>query len=326
MRDDSNLLEPLLDEEDQSKSISVRRPSFSDKLWGIVPQSSAALCLSFKKGVGHGVPCFSHKSTMTEAVRPLVKRKMVILILHIFAFLAFLILLATVLYFFSNTFPWSRQLSKVDEIEARKNVMVALSDVPRNLTLGMLLAAEREEPCEGAMRDCLEKAAEEFSEEPRIVKSNAKMTLHCNGTKREFLSGKGENLIEVVWIDGKVSYELSHEAHPDVHLARLGRHPLPLNISSILGVVQDVSSHNGSEELQSCLRKALDELPWEPMVVQNDAKMAVSCGGTNLSFVSGEGQTEINVFREPPHGEIHYMVRATGWASFLRFFTRGRIN
>ncbi|KAJ7317240.1 hypothetical protein JRQ81_003402 [Phrynocephalus forsythii] len=171
---------------------------------------------------------------------------------------AFLIILAILLCFPPNTFLWPHQSPKVDEIKARKNVMVALSDVPKYLTLGMLLAAEREEPRGGAMRDCLEKAAEEFSLEPRIVKSNAKMTLHCDGTKWEFLSGKGENLIEVVWINGKVSYALAHEAHPDVYLARLGRHPLPLSLSSIVGVLQDVSSHNGSEELQSCLRKALE--------------------------------------------------------------------
>nr|XP_020670873.1 uncharacterized protein LOC110091191 [Pogona vitticeps]XP_020670874.1 uncharacterized protein LOC110091191 [Pogona vitticeps]XP_020670875.1 uncharacterized protein LOC110091191 [Pogona vitticeps] len=333
MRDDSNVFEPLLDEEDLSRSKSmrkvfakaVRKASFQEKLWEFLSQSSVALCPTFQKSVGYGVPCVTHKPSMTETDRPWVKRKMVILVISLSVLLE-LIFLCILLCFSYNPSTGPQDLPKEDGIKARKNMTAAVSVVPENLTLATLLAAETEEPQGGAMRNCLEKAVQEFSEEPSIVKKNTRMILQCNGTKREFLSGKGGNLIEVVWINEKVSYTLVHEAHPDVYLARLGRHPLPLNISSIQSVLQDVASHNGSEELRSCLRKALAELPWEPVIVQDNAKMVVSCGGTNLAFISGKGQTEINVYREDPHGEIQYAVKATGWAWFLRPLTRRKIN
>nr|XP_020667943.1 uncharacterized protein LOC110089314 [Pogona vitticeps] len=320
MTDKSKQFTLILDDENQTKPISVKKASFQEKSRGFLSQSSPALCLTFEKSVGYNVPCFSHKPSMTEADRPSSKRKIVILCLF-----ALLIILGILLFFLYNPFTGPQDLPKEDGIKARKNMTAAVSVVPENLTLATLLAAEMEEPQGGAMRNCLEKAAQEFSEEPSIVKKNTRMILQCNGTKREFLSGKGGNLIEVVWINEKVSYTLVHEAHPDVHLARLGRHPFPLSLGNIFCVLQDVISYNGSEELQSCLREALKQLPCEPLIVQDNAKMVVSCGGKSLTFISGEGQTEINVYREDPHGPIQYVVKATGNAWWSRYFKKGKL-
>ncbi|KAJ7317239.1 hypothetical protein JRQ81_003401 [Phrynocephalus forsythii] len=304
----------VLDEEDQNKSIPMTKTSFWKRSWRSLSQNSAELCLSFEKSIECSVPRFFHRSTMTKIVRPLIKRRPNSLLLIV------LILLSMML--FINMSPMCPQYC----CETEGNTKVAIKVAPKNLTLGTLLAAEREEPRGGALRDCLEKAVQEFSEEPSIIQNNAKMTLHCNGTKREFLSGRGENLIEVVWIDGKVSYALVHEAHPDVHLTRLGRHPLPLSLSSIVDILQDVSSHNGSEVLRGCLRKALEQLPQEPEELQHNAKMVVSCDGKRFTFISGAGQAEIIVFREEPHGEIRYLAKAVGRAPWFGFLKRGNLN
>lgn len=324
MSDNSNLFVCISNEEGKSKSITMKEPLFWEKSLVNLSKGSAALCLSPEKSIGNGVPCFPHRSTMTEATRPLVKRKMVII--SLFALFA-LLFLGTLLYFFCP-FTAPQHLPNADGIKAEKNMAAAaaaLSVVPENLTLATLLAAEQEEPSLGAMRNCLKTAAEEFSKEPSIVKRNAMMTLRCDGRKWEFLSGKGGNLIEVAGTNETASYIFVHEAHPEVHLARLGIHPLPLSVSSIVGVLQDVIAHNGSEELQSCLRTALQQLPWEPEAVQNDAKMVVSCDGKRLTFISGKEQNEIDVFTEESNGPIQYRVKATGGAWWSRFFKRGKI-
>ncbi|XP_061475038.1 uncharacterized protein LOC133380885 [Rhineura floridana] len=315
MRDDSNLFEPLLDDGDDSKIIPVRRLSYREKLWGILPQSSAPSWLNIKNSVDCGVPRFSNKSTMTQTTRPLVKRKIWILILVLLA-LVTLLALAFIGALFCS--PWKQQPS----LEAGENTTAA-----KNLSLASLLDAKNQEPHWGAMHNCLAEAVQKFSEEPEMVRKNARMILQCNGTRQEFVSGKGEIRIEVVWINGMASYILD-EATPEVHMARLGRHPLPLSLASISGVLQDLASNISKTqeclgELQSCLSKALQEFPLEPATLQDNAKLVVTCGGENLTFISGNGDSEINVYRE--RGEIQFQVKPTWQAWWARLF-KGRLG
>ncbi|XP_028569693.2 uncharacterized protein LOC114588508 [Podarcis muralis] len=322
MRDDSNLFEPLLDDGDDSKLIPVQRFSYREKLWGILPRSSAP---SWLYGIECGVPSFSDKSTMTQTTRPLGKRKTWTLILVLLAFLTLLTLAFIGALFWA---PWRPQSPvEANKAKAGENTTAAILVGQKNLSLAALLEAEMQEPQEGAMRKCLEEAVHKFSEEPAMVRKNSRMVLQCNGTKQEFVSGKGEIHIEVVWINGTASYILD-ESSPEVHVVRLGRHPMPLSLARISDVLQDLPSNISEtqgdlKELRSCLNKALQEFPREPVVLQDDAKLMVTCGGVNLTFISGGGQSDINVYRED--GEVQYQVKPTWSAWWARLF-KGRLG
>ncbi|KAL8212957.1 UNVERIFIED_CONTAM: hypothetical protein K2H54_059806 [Gekko kuhli] len=242
---------------------------------------------------------------MTEASGPPVKKRVCPLLL-VLIFLAIVLIGLSALYLFFIWSPWSQPTqAEVDWIRVCENTTEAVLVVPEKLSVATLLEAQSQEPPQGAMRNCLDEAVLKFSDEPGVLKKNARMVLQCNGTKREFLSGEGENDIEVVWISGKVEY-LVHEASPEVRVARLGRRPLPLNLTTIIGVREDLETQGALEELQDCLDKVVQEFPREPMAVQNNAMLIVSCG-TGLSFISGEGQTMINVYREDNmDGDIQY--------------------
>ncbi|XP_053159500.1 uncharacterized protein LOC128348032 isoform X2 [Hemicordylus capensis] len=327
MRDDSNLYEPLLEDGDDRRLIPVPRVSYVEKLWGILPQNFAASWLNFPNSIEYGMPCSSHKltrekSTMTQATRFAAERRTWALILGFALLSLFLLVLLCFFYSFSIC-PLRKQQCpiEVNRTKAEENTIAAIVVMPEDLSVATLQEAREKEHLE-AMRNCLDKAFEEFYQEPNMVKKNAKMVLQCNGTRREFLSGKGENHIEVVQINDKIDYILD-EASPEVHMARLGRHSFPLNLISINEVLDDLASWEGSEELQACLNKALKEFPQEPMSVQDNASLVVVCGRKNLTFISGKGQNEINVYKEDTDEEIQYQVKATGWAWWARLFTRG---
>uniref|UniRef100_A0ACB8EGJ2 Uncharacterized protein n=1 Tax=Sphaerodactylus townsendi TaxID=933632 RepID=A0ACB8EGJ2_9SAUR len=318
MKDDVSILEPFLEDGDYSNLIPVQRVSCRDKLWGILPQRSAASCLDLWSRFDYGMACFSHKplkekATMTEATGSPVKRTIWALLM-ILIFLAIVLIVMSVVYICFIWCPWSQPTqAEVGRIRGWENITEVISVVPEKLSVATLLKAQSEEPPWGAVRNCLDKAVLKFSEEPDVLKKNARMVLQCNGTRREFLSGEGGNDIEVVWINGRAEY-LVHEASLEVRVARLGQHPLPLNLTTIIGVRQDLAVHGALEELQGCLDKVVQEFPYEPIVVQNSAKLVISCGA-DLNFVSGEQQTEIVVYRENnTNGEIQYQVKATGWA------------
>lgn len=323
MKDDISVCEPLLEDGDHGDLVPVQRLSYRERLWGILPHRSVAPCLNLWNHLDYGMACFpqkttKEKATMTEATGPPFKKR-------IWALLLLLIFLAIVLIVLS-VFIWSPlsrpALPEVDRISVSENTTEAILVVPENLSIATLLKAQSQEPPQGAMRNCLDEAVLKFSEEPGVLKKNARMVLQCNGTRREFLSGKGENYIEVVWLRGRVEY-LVHEASPEVRVARLGRHPLPLNLTTVIGVREDLATQGALEELQGCLEKVVQEFPREPEAVQNNAMLTVSCG-TDLSFVSGKGQTKINVYRKDSiGGDIQYQVKATGWAWWARLFTRG---
>ncbi|XP_044307735.1 uncharacterized protein LOC123034451 [Varanus komodoensis] len=323
MRDDSNLIEPLLADGDHSKLIPVQRASYWEKLCRILPQSPGASWLDFEKNINHGVCGFSHKSTMTEVTRSPVQRRTWISILVLI--LLFLLIIMGILFFYNSALWWQQSLVEVDRIRVGENITAPILVPPKNLTVAALLEAKMQEPHRGAMRSCLDESIREFFLEPDMVKKNAWLILQCNGTRQEFLSGKGENHIQVLWLDGKARYVFD-ESNSGVHVARIGRHTLPLNLTSILGVLRDLSSHNGSKELQNCLSWTLQEFAQEPASLQDNAKLVVSCGGRNLSFVSGEGQNEINVYTDHAEGEIQFQVKATGWAWWSRLFTRWRLS
>ncbi|XP_070594009.1 uncharacterized protein [Erythrolamprus reginae] len=193
--------------------------------------------------------------------------------------------------------------------------------VPKNLTLTILEEAKASEPFSEAMQKCFDTAIREFMLEPLIVRENAKMTLECNGTRREFVSGKGENYIEVYWVDSQAHYRVK-EANSQVYVARLGRHPLPLNLGSILEVYQQLVTLEESEELRQCLNKAIEEFPKEPRVLQDNAVLEVSCGGSHVTFRSEALQNEtneINIYKDM-QGKVEYIVNARGKAWWARKF------
>lgn len=328
MKDDISICEPLLEDGDHSSLVPVQRVSYIERLWGILPQRSVAPCLKLWNHFDYGMDCSSHKptkekATMTEAAGAPVKKRIWVLLL-VLIFLAIALIVLSVFYASFVWSPWSQLAqAEVDRIRVCENTTEAILVVPEKLSVATLLKAQSQEPPQGAMRNCFNEAVLKFSEEPDVLKKNARMVLQCNGTRREFLSGEGENAIEVVWISGRVDY-LVHEASPQVRVARLGRHPLPLNLTTVIGVREDLAIQGALEDLQGCLDKVVQEFPSEPEVVQTNAILMVSCGA-DLSFISGEGQTKINVYRENNiDGDIQYQVKTTGWwAWWARLFKRG---
>lgn len=252
-------------------------------------------------------------------------KKRIHALLPVLIFLAIVPVMLGVIYIFFIWCPWSQPAqAEVDRVRVWENATEAMLVVPEKLSVATLVKAQSQEPPGGAVRNCLDEAVRKFLDEPDVLQRNARMVLQCNGTRQEFLSGEGENDIEVIWISGRVEY-LVHEASPEVRLARLGCHPLPLDLATIIGVRQDLATQGAFEKLQGCLDKVLQEFPKEPVVVQNNATLVVSCG-KDLSFISGGGQTEINVYRENnTDGEIQYKVKASGWPWWARFFKRGSI-
>ncbi|XP_070594010.1 uncharacterized protein [Erythrolamprus reginae] len=193
--------------------------------------------------------------------------------------------------------------------------------VPQNLTLTILEEAKTSEPFSEAMQKCFDTAIREFMLEPLIVRENAKMILECNGTRREFVSGTGENYLEVSWVHSQIHY-MVREANSQVYMARLGRHPLPLSLGSILEVCQRLVTLEESEELRQCLNKAIEEFPKEPQVLQDNAVLEVSCGGRHVTFRSEALQNEtneINVYKDM-QGEVVFQVKARGAAWWARKF------
>lgn len=307
MKDEDYLKDPLLENGDTSNLIPLQR-SKTEKLWGILSQSPVASWLPFPSGFEYGAAFSQHKSTkekstMTQTTGFPAKRTRVLILVLIFV--TFLLALLSV---FFNLFVWP--------LRRQPSPSVVVS---QNLSEATLLEAREQGPQLGAMRECLDKAVQDFSVEPSVVKENARMILHCNGTRQEFLSGSGETRIEVVWINGNVNYNVN-EISAEVHVARLARQQLPLSLTSINQLLRDLASWEGSEELQGCLDWTVQKFREEPVTVQDNAKLVVSCGSNRVTFVSGEGQNEISVYRGNEQEEIQYLVKATGWAWFVKFW------
>ncbi|KAM6472713.1 uncharacterized protein PHA67_005778 isoform 2-T2 [Liasis olivaceus] len=296
MKEDSDLLETFLLDEDYREHKLVCRSSYQKKPRGLPLLNSAVLLHNIKSGIKYNVSYFSRKCTMTG---PPLKRSTLVLIL-----------VPSILLTIGGMWVWH-------------NLPIAVAD-PKNLTVATLLEAKKSEPLCGAMEKCLDKAIKEFILELDIVKENAKMILECNGTRKEFVSGKGENYIEVFWVDGQTYYTVK-EANLKVHMARLGRQPLPLSLASILNVYQELASHEGLDDLRQCLNKTIEEFPKEPSDVQNNAKLVVSCGENNVIFRSAAGKNEITVYKDM-HGKIEFNVKYTGWAWWARLFTRRHVK
>ncbi|XP_003217981.1 uncharacterized protein LOC100558663 [Anolis carolinensis] len=319
---DSSVLKPLLDEGDHMVVSPEQTTSDHERLL----ESLVPLRNMLDKDTKFALFCFCQSSPECETARSRVLR--ILTLLLIYGLLFGLIVFALGQSYVTSkvhTYPIQPIPREFERIKGVMNITIAVSGVPKNLTLAALLEAKGQEPHGGAMKICLDKAAQEFSKEPAIVKKNALMAILCNGTKQVFRSGKGQNKIGVVLANGKVYYVFIHGASAEVHLARLGHQTFPLNRTSILDVLEDLKSQNGSEEMQRCLNKTLSELPREPTTVPANAKMVVSCGGQNLTFLSGTGKNEIHVYREETGGEIQFRVKTSGWDWWARVFTRGRV-
>lgn len=306
MKEENDLSQPLLLDEEANERKLVCRSSYLKTLWELRYKNqyydyATVLWHKIKSGIKNNVFCSSHKYTIPLTLAFILVGLVVLLCLT-FRLCA--------MCPFGNKVPPVVVHAKGDNTEA----------VPKNLTLPNLLEAKKSEPFCEAMDNCFDKAINEFMSEPRILQENAKMILECNGTRKEFVSGKGENYIEVFWVDGQTRYRV-REANSQVYVARLGRQPFPLSLGSLLNVYQQLASREGSEELRRCLIKTIEEFPKEPQAVQNDAMLEVSCGGSNVAFRSEAGKNEINVY-EDEHGKIVFNVKSRGWAWWARLFKR----
>ncbi|XP_039217092.1 uncharacterized protein LOC120316029 isoform X2 [Crotalus tigris] len=309
MKEENDLPQPFLLDEEGNELKLVCRSSYLKKLWGLRYKNqcydyATVLWHKIKSGIKNNVFCSSHQYTITL---PPIKRLtwafiLVVLVVLLFCYYQQCIHLGTMC-------PPSIVHAKGDNTEA----------VPKNLTVPILLEAKKSEPFCEAVDNCFDKAIKEFMSEPRILQENAKMILECNGTRKEFVSGKGENHIEVFWVDGQTHYQV-RETNSQVYVARLGRQHLPLSLGSLLNVNQQLASREGSEELRRCLNKTIEVFPKEPQAVQNDAVLEVSCGGSNVTFRSQAGKNEINVYED--HGKIVFNVKSRGWAWWARQFVR----
>ncbi|XP_030403793.1 uncharacterized protein LOC115643926 [Gopherus evgoodei] len=59
------------------------------------------------------------------------------------------------------------------------------------------------------VKEALNVAVRDFSAEPRCLQENARLVIECDKGEMVFVSGKGENTVDVCVIDGKVSYSVA---------------------------------------------------------------------------------------------------------------------
>ncbi|XP_034277567.1 uncharacterized protein LOC117668003 isoform X2 [Pantherophis guttatus] len=308
MKEDNNFPKLFLIDEEANEFKLVYRSSYPKKVWGLFLQQSTMLGRNIKSGIKNTVSCVFHRYPLTlPSIKSVTLARCGGGVL-VFLFLLFLLL-------------------KENRLVARypfgypKTAIVPIKEaVPKSLTVTNLLEAQKSEPFCEAMENCFDTAIKEFTLEPQMVKENAKMILECNGTRKEFVSGKGENYIEVFWVDGQTHYTVK-EANSQVYVARLRRQSLPLSLASILNVDQQLASLEGSEELRQCLNEIIEEFPKEPHTVQDNAVLEVSCGGSNVTFRSGDGKNEINVYKDT-QGKIVFNVKGRGWAWWARLFVK----
>nr|XP_048673958.1 uncharacterized protein LOC125621273 [Caretta caretta] len=169
------------------------------------------------------------------------------------------------------------------------------------------------------LRECLERAVEEFSKEPPAVQANAWLSVQCAGRVLEFLSGQGDCKISVYLLHHRVRYSVEVRT-AELYLARLAVHPEPLSVDALLRVQRRLQAWGVlTEELRGCLDFAVQKFTEEPLCVQDNARMVVDCAGRALSFSAGAGGNQINVY-DDRDGRVHYRIQASGlWARTARF-------
>ncbi|XP_032064816.1 uncharacterized protein LOC116502908 isoform X2 [Thamnophis elegans] len=311
MEKDNDLLKPFLIDEEANELKPVVRSSYLKNIL----QKSTMLWHNIKSGIKNtGSHIFHQYQSTLPSIRSLTSAFIPFyLVFVLFLIVLLLVIIVLLVNGLGTRYQFGNNMTPAaDPIKEEA--------VPKNLTVSILQEAQKSEPFSEAMGNCFDKAIKEFVSEPQILKENAKMILECNGTRSEFVSGKGENSIEVFWVDGQTHYTV-REANSQVYVARLGRRELPLSLGSLLKVSQQLASLEGQEELQQCLDKVIEKFPKEPQTLQDNAMLQVSCGGSNVTFRSEAGTNEINVYKDT-QGEIVYNVKARGRAWWDRLFIR----
>ncbi|XP_059571075.1 uncharacterized protein LOC132244095 [Alligator mississippiensis] len=193
---------------------------------------------------------------------------------------------------------------------------------PQELSVGSLLRARSQAQRPGAYRDCLDVALREFRREPAVVQSNARLMLDCNGTAQAFQSGKGQAQIQVAWIAGKAKYNIQVNS-TEAYVSRLKLRQFPLNLTSLLSVQQDLTFRRAPELVGQCLERAVQEVSRVLECLLWDAQLVVTCGGAELTFVSGEGHRKMNVYADG-NGTVQYWEQPVGW--LVRFAQLLNVN
>ncbi|XP_075774402.1 uncharacterized protein LOC112544940 isoform X2 [Pelodiscus sinensis] len=191
---------------------------------------------------------------------------------------------------------------------------------PEQLSVENLLRVQTKLEAWGKMtnelRDCFIHAQEKFQQEPVYVQQNAKMLIHGSGRILEFLSGTGECEISVFYQNRELQYHVK-ELTVEVYLARLHYHPEQLSVENLLRVQAKLESGGKMTEiLRRCFELTLEKFPKEPSCLQHNTRLVISAAGTELVFVSGWGENEINVYHDN-WGVLQYVVIVPGWVTWI---------
>ncbi|CAM2101385.1 unnamed protein product [Caretta caretta] len=186
---------------------------------------------------------------------------------------------------------------------------------PESLSVADLASMRDRLGCWGGLGEelssCFGEAIARFSREPPSVQENARMRLSWNRGSLEFLSGEGQYIFSVSYQEGNPRYHFHVETLPgDLYVARLRSHKDPLSADSLFKFYTDLGLCRGdTAALRACLYTAWRGFGWEPLCVQENARLLICWDGGELEFVSGQGQCEISVSCSA--GEPHYHITET---------------
>ncbi|XP_028575657.2 uncharacterized protein LOC114592018 [Podarcis muralis] len=146
------------------------------------------------------------------------------------------------------------------------------------------------------LRACLDLAITEIEKEPPTVKSNAELTIECEGSCLDFISGKGKSRIHILFSDRQPRYRVRVTCM-DIYVDRLNSRAVPLTSENLLKVWKETEGLKGcTVDLRACLKRALQEFNALTPRHRANATIFIDCDGKNFKMVSGHGDSWISVF------------------------------
>nr|XP_028575657.1 uncharacterized protein LOC114592018 [Podarcis muralis]XP_028575658.1 uncharacterized protein LOC114592018 [Podarcis muralis] len=146
------------------------------------------------------------------------------------------------------------------------------------------------------LRACLDLAITEIEKEPPSVKSNAELTIECEGSCLDFISGKGKSRIHILFSDRQPRYRVRVTCM-DIYVDRLNSRAVPLTSENLLKVWKETEGLKGcTVDLRACLKRALQEFNALTPRHRANATIFIDCDGKNFKMVSGHGDSWISVF------------------------------
>ncbi|XP_053235204.1 uncharacterized protein LOC128409043 [Podarcis raffonei] len=146
------------------------------------------------------------------------------------------------------------------------------------------------------LRACLDLAITEIEKEPPSVKSNAELTIECEGSCLDFISGKGKSRIHILFSNRQPRYRVRVTCM-DIYVDRLNSRAVPLTSENLLKVWKETEGLKGcTVDLRACLKRALQEFNALTPRHRANATIFIDCDGKNFKMVSGHGDSWISVF------------------------------